>query len=177
MASINDILFTRLSSLGIHAQHRQTYSSNFGTFELEFSSAGLLQMHFLKQPIMEPNLGFQSAFMNWLAAFSQQSAEQQWSALAARGTEFQQTVWRSLLQIPLGKRVNYHHVAESIGRPKATRAVATALAANPICLLIPCHRVVPKAGGTGRYRWGDAIKQTLLTAEVKPGAALNHFFQ
>jgi len=61
-------------------------------------------------------------------------------------------------------------VARTIGKPKAVRAVARACATNPVCLVVPCHRVVPSTGGTGGYRWGNERKARLLAREQKrPG--------
>jgi AraC family transcriptional regulator of adaptative response/methylated-DNA-[protein]-cysteine methyltransferase len=84
-----------------------------------------------------------------------------------RGTAFQWRVWRALTRIPRGETRSYGEVARAIGRPKAVRAVARACATNPIALVVPCHRVVPRGGGVGGYRWGTAVKETLLKAEDK----------
>lgn len=81
------------------------------------------------------------------------------------GTPFQQAVWRELRSIPAGERRTYGEVATTIGRPGAARAVASACAANPAALVIPCHRVVRADGGLGGYRWGVERKRALLDAE------------
>jgi AraC family transcriptional regulator of adaptative response/methylated-DNA-[protein]-cysteine methyltransferase len=82
-----------------------------------------------------------------------------------RATAFQWKVWRALQRIPYGETRAYAEVAKSIGKPKAARAVARACASNPVALVVPCHRVVPSAGGTGGYRWGAERKERLLAAE------------
>jgi AraC family transcriptional regulator of adaptative response/methylated-DNA-[protein]-cysteine methyltransferase len=82
-----------------------------------------------------------------------------------RATAFQWKVWRALQRIPYGQTRAYAEVARSIGRPAAARAVARACATNPVCLVVPCHRVVPTNGGAGGYRWGTARKKQLLEAE------------
>ncbi|MEM7261109.1 MAG: methylated-DNA--[protein]-cysteine S-methyltransferase [Planctomycetota bacterium] len=87
------------------------------------------------------------------------------------GTEFQLTVWRALREIPPGETRTYSEVASMMGRPTAVRAVATACARNPLAVLIPCHRVVPSAGGTGQYRWGTTRKEELLEEEESLGSA------
>ena len=87
--------------------------------------------------------------------------------LDIRATAFQSSVWSALREIPLGSVQPYQHVAASIGHPRAHRAVARACAANPVALLIPCHRVVPKSGGDGGYRWGRERKAALLANERK----------
>jgi AraC family transcriptional regulator of adaptative response/methylated-DNA-[protein]-cysteine methyltransferase len=79
-----------------------------------------------------------------------------------KATAFQWKVWRALQRIPYGETREYREVARSIGQPSAVRAVARACATNPVALVVPCHRVVPAAGGTGGYRWGQARKQRLL---------------
>jgi AraC family transcriptional regulator of adaptative response/methylated-DNA-[protein]-cysteine methyltransferase len=87
--------------------------------------------------------------------------------LDVRGTAFQWRVWRALQQIPSGDTRSYSDVARAIGRPSAVRAVARACASNPVCLVVPCHRVVAKDGGLGGYRWGVARKARLLQSEKK----------
>ena len=84
-----------------------------------------------------------------------------------RATAFQWKVWRELQKIPVGETRAYSDVARAIGKPSAVRAVARACATNPVALVVPCHRVVPAAGGTGGYRWGTARKEKLLAAEAK----------
>lgn len=83
-----------------------------------------------------------------------------------RGTDFQKRVWDALMHIPAGHAVSYGTVAAFIGSPRAVRAVGTAVGANPISLLIPCHRVVQQSGKVENYGWGDAMKQELLKAET-----------
>jgi AraC family transcriptional regulator of adaptative response/methylated-DNA-[protein]-cysteine methyltransferase len=83
-----------------------------------------------------------------------------------RGTNFQITVWRALLKIPGGAIVSYTDIAQSIGKPEAVRAVANAVAQNPIAFLIPCHRVIRKTGALGGYRWGVARKKAMLAWEA-----------
>jgi AraC family transcriptional regulator of adaptative response/methylated-DNA-[protein]-cysteine methyltransferase len=82
-----------------------------------------------------------------------------------RATAFQWKVWRALQQIPYGETRAYADVARGIGKPRAVRAVARACATNPVCLVVPCHRVVPSAGGAGGYRWGTKTKERLLETE------------
>lgn len=82
-----------------------------------------------------------------------------------QGTAFQASVWRSLRKIPLGETRTYKDVAGALGRPGASRAVATACASNKIALLIPCHRVVGAQGRLAGYRWGLQRKAALLERE------------
>ncbi len=86
--------------------------------------------------------------------------------LDVRATAFQRRVWEALVAIPYGSTRTYAEVAQSIGQPTATRAVARACATNPAALVIPCHRVIRSDGGLGGYRWGLARKQKLLAQEA-----------
>src|SRR3954449_6392236 len=87
--------------------------------------------------------------------------------LDVQATAFQWQVWQALAAIPYGETRTYSQVASSIGMPTAVRAVARACATNPVALAIPCHRVVPAAGGHGGYRWGVARKKALLKVEER----------
>ena len=85
--------------------------------------------------------------------------------LHIKGTQFQFAVWNQLLNIPFAQTSTYKKIAENIGKPKATRAVGSAVGSNPISYLIPCHRVVRSDGGAGGYHWGLDIKQKMLFHE------------
>ena len=85
--------------------------------------------------------------------------------LDIRATAFQRRVWQELQKIPFGETRTYAQVAQAIGQPKATRAVARACATNPAALVIPCHRVVREDGDLGGYRWGVERKRSLLERE------------
>jgi AraC family transcriptional regulator of adaptative response/methylated-DNA-[protein]-cysteine methyltransferase len=86
--------------------------------------------------------------------------------LAVKGTNLQVNVWRALLQIPCGQVISYNQLAHAVSRPDAVRAVANAVAANPINMLIPCHRVLRANGEVGGYRGGTALKGELLAWEA-----------
>ncbi len=91
--------------------------------------------------------------------------------LDLRGTEFQRAVWDELCRIPFGATQSYRDVARAIGRPQAVRAVGTANGANPIPLIVPCHRVVATGGKLGGYGGGLDLKRRLLAMEqTEPGA-------
>ena len=79
-----------------------------------------------------------------------------------KGTNFQISVWKALLSIPDGYIVCYQDVASLLGNPKAYRAVASAIAKNPIAYLIPCHRVITKSGRIHQYHWGNTRKKAIL---------------
>jgi len=81
------------------------------------------------------------------------------------GTPFQESVWKEVEKIPYGKKVTYKTIAEAIGKPKAVRAVGTAVGSNPVCVISPCHRVIPTNGGLGGYAGGIEAKTFLLNLE------------
>ncbi|MCY1279591.1 Methylated-DNA--protein-cysteine methyltransferase [compost metagenome] len=85
--------------------------------------------------------------------------------LNARGTEFQRQVWQALVEIPYGYTTCYAELARRIGRPKAVRAVGAANGANPISIIVPCHRVIGRDGSLTGYAGGLARKEQLLRLE------------
>ena len=87
--------------------------------------------------------------------------------LDIQGTVFQHKVWQALRQIPPGATRTYREIAEALGQPTATRAVANACGANPVAVAVPCHRVVRTDGGLGGYRWGIERKRALLERELE----------
>lgn len=90
--------------------------------------------------------------------------------LLLRGTNFQLKVWEALLRVPAGSVVCYADLARAIAHPKAARAVGSAVAANRIALLIPCHRVIRESGETGEYRWQPERKLALIGHELAQAA-------
>ena len=95
-----------------------------------------------------------------------------------QGTDFQREVWEQLLSIPPGTTRSYLDIARAINRPKATRAVAQACGANPVAVVVPCHRVVMSDGSIGGYSGPPGVKQALLGTEAgwsspnSPGATV-----
>jgi AraC family transcriptional regulator of adaptative response/methylated-DNA-[protein]-cysteine methyltransferase len=87
-----------------------------------------------------------------------------------RGTNFQMKVWQALLAIPAGAAASYGDVGEMIGHPTASRAIGSAVGANPVAYLIPCHRVLRKSGALGGYRWGEGRKVAMLGLEAVAAA-------
>ncbi|MEM6588468.1 MAG: bifunctional helix-turn-helix domain-containing protein/methylated-DNA--[protein]-cysteine S-methyltransferase [Pseudomonadota bacterium] len=81
------------------------------------------------------------------------------------GAPFQIKVWEALLRVPSGHVTTYSEIAGAIGKPKAVRAVGTAVGRNPISLLIPCHRALRKSGELGGYHWGLPVKRAILAWE------------
>jgi AraC family transcriptional regulator of adaptative response/methylated-DNA-[protein]-cysteine methyltransferase len=97
---------------------------------------------------------------------SQRPREPRGITLHLRGTNFQMKVWEALLHLPAGTVTSYEALAEQVCSAKAARAVGNAVARNPVAYLIPCHRVLQKAGGFGNYRYGPARKKAILGWEM-----------
>jgi AraC family transcriptional regulator of adaptative response/methylated-DNA-[protein]-cysteine methyltransferase len=85
--------------------------------------------------------------------------------LDVRATAFQQRVWKALQAIPRGETRSYGSIAREIGKPTAVRAVGSAIGANPVAVVVPCHRAVRSDGSLSGYRWGTERKRKLLEAE------------
>lgn len=86
--------------------------------------------------------------------------------LHLRGTNFQIKVWESLVRVPAGRLTTYSQLAQAVGSPKAVRAVGSAVAGNPVALLIPCHRVIRSTGGFGNYHWRPERKAAIIGWEA-----------
>lgn len=86
--------------------------------------------------------------------------------LHLKGTDFQIKVWEALLKIPMGQLSTYGQIAATIDKPKASRAVGTAIGSNPIAFLIPCHRVIQSSGLIGQYHWGSTRKTAMIGWEA-----------
>ena len=100
-----------------------------------------------------------------LAAFGAADARLETAPLYLIGAPFQIKVWEALLRIPSGHVTTYSEIAQSIGNPRAVRAVGTAVGRNPVSWLIPCHRALRKSGGLGGYHWGLPVKRAMLAYE------------
>lgn len=93
--------------------------------------------------------------------------------LHLRGTDFQVKVWEALLRIPAGQLATYGDLARHIGKPAAARAVGTAIGANPVAYLIPCHRVIQGSGHIGGYMWGADRKAAIIGWEAAQGRGVD----
>ena len=99
---------------------------------------------------------------NALNIFTRDWKELDQVKLHLKGTDFQLKVWETLLKIPQGALSSYGGVAGAIGKPKASRAVGTAIGSNPVAYLIPCHRVIRRSGTIGNYMWGESRKTAII---------------
>lgn len=143
-------------------------STPTGTLEIQASAKGITRIVFtdspdkpvLSHPLLEQ---CKAEIKEYLAGQRQQFDV----ALDQQGTPFQQSVWKSLLEIPYGEVVSYRDIAEKINNPKAVRAVGAANGKNPISVIVPCHRVVGSNGSLTGYAWGLERKTWLLKHEAK----------
>lgn len=103
---------------------------------------------------------------NALYIFTQDWKKLNQIKLHVKGTDFQLKVWETLLQIPEGRLTTYGNIAERIQRPRASRAVGTAIGSNPVAFLIPCHRVIQSTGTLGGYMWGINRKTAIIGWEA-----------
>lgn len=87
--------------------------------------------------------------------------------IKTEGTAFQQRVWSELKKIPYGETISYQELAKRSGNPKAYRAAGSANGKNPVCIAVPCHRVIKTDGSIGGYAYGTEVKQQLLNLEKR----------
>lgn len=151
--------------------------SDFGKVFIALNSKGIMVLEFCDATEEELVQQFKS---NWSEAiltrddnkikqlteliFKNQTGQEHLN-LSLIGTPFQIKVWKALLSIPEGSLVSYSDLAQLIDNPKATRAVASAVARNPISVIIPCHRVIRNEGVIGQYHWGSERKAALIVNE------------
>jgi AraC family transcriptional regulator, regulatory protein of adaptative response / methylated-DNA-[protein]-cysteine methyltransferase len=153
------------------------YQTPFAEAFVVLSNQGIHCVHFLQQ---EDDFKFfkQQSQQQWPSACFRQDdskikskmdeaffGDSSLVGLALKGTAFQLKVWHALRSIPKGQLVCYQDMAQKIGQSTATRAVASAVAKNPIAYLVPCHRVIAKSGSFHYYRWGDALKKQIIQYE------------
>lgn len=149
--------------------------SSIGSIFLVASKKGLQGVFLEKQPVhLSKSLKEKNAVTNILADAAKQLEEY----FAGKrtdfdlpfdiaGTPFQKQVWKALSKIPYGKTVSYRDIAKKINNPKAVRAVGSANGKNPLCIIVPCHRVIAADGTLGGYSGGLDIKTKLLALENK----------
>nr|WP_299340153.1 methylated-DNA--[protein]-cysteine S-methyltransferase [Allomuricauda sp.] len=148
--------------------------SPFGNLIVASTSKGICHMAFeedettalnnLRQKF--PNATFQRKLdlmqQNALFIFQKDWNELSTIKLHLKGTDFQLKVWETLLRVPMGQLSTYGDIARQIEKPKASRAVGTAIGSNPVAFLIPCHRVIRSSGDIGGYMWGNTRKTAII---------------
>jgi AraC family transcriptional regulator of adaptative response/methylated-DNA-[protein]-cysteine methyltransferase len=160
------MLETPLGAMLIAATDRGVCFAQFGNSEEDLAKK--LQAEYAHAEIAPMEAPYHPDFAAWTGAISRYLSGERPNLnlpLDIRATAFQMRVWNYLQSIPSGDVQSYREVAAGIGRPGAARAVATAVARNPVALIIPCHRVIRDSGALGGYRWGLERKRTLLDIE------------
>ncbi len=152
------------------------YQSIFGEVLVGSTNKGICHLSFLEgeEPVQLLHNQFPKATIvpaeNEYHQMALKPLTNNWSSveqirLHLKGTPFQLKVWEALLKIPYGKAVTYSEIAQAVKNPKAVRAVGSAIGANPVAYLIPCHRVIQSTGAIGQYHWGKERKCALLGFE------------
>ena len=154
-----------LGAMAIAATHKGICFIHFG--EGADALKATVAQHFPNATLTEDDGPFNQWVREVTDAVSQGRMPDRNLPLDIRGTAFQQKVWQALRDIPNGKTATYSEVAQSIGKPKAARAVARACASNNLAVAIPCHRVIRADGDLSGYRWGTERKRALLERESK----------
>lgn len=176
-------IFILLQSIEIYTIYYQLYNTSYGNIIIASTDMGICYIGFhnsLEEGYIELqkrlykgiNLINETKDIHIQAIDAIKGQNQSPLIFHIKGTEFQLQVWRALLSIPRGETANYATIAELISKPKAFRAVGTAIAKNPIAILIPCHRIITKQGGIGNYHWGVDIKRDLLKEEKEKREAV-----
>ncbi|MBI3210846.1 MAG: methylated-DNA--[protein]-cysteine S-methyltransferase [Candidatus Solibacter usitatus] len=150
-----------------------TFASRFGPVLVAATARGVCAVRFGADALKElraefPKAALEEGLREWIdsvRAFIEGISATIDVPLDIRATDFQLRVWDYLRTIPRGETRSYAGVAAGIGQPTASRAVANACAANPVAMLIPCHRVVRGDGEPGGYRWGNGRKRRILEEE------------
>ncbi len=164
--------------------HYGVHETLFGKAFLAITERGICQLSFMDD---DNDVSLLSELKKkWTSAKIRESKEhtklvinsiftkekQQALSVHVQGTNFQINVWKALLKIPQGTLTTYGQLANLINNPKASRAVGTAVGANPVAYLIPCHRVIRSSGVIGEYRWGSTRKRSILSWEASLNTAL-----
>ncbi len=141
--------------------------TKLGTFRVQFSSRGIARLEFCKagskgQPAVNPPYNLKRQLQQYAAG---QLVRWKVPVDLSSGTEFQRKVWRALRTIPRGETRSYGWVAQKVGKPKASRAVGAACGANPVPVIVPCHRVIAGDGSIGGFGGGLPMKRRLLRSE------------
>ena len=147
--------------VGIHMDHR---------WVLKFSKKGLSGIYWNPEatepnPIQDHLININHETKNQLIEYFEGKRKIFSIPIDLQGTRFQLKVWNELIKIPYGTTTTYLEIAKRIGNPKAVRAVGTAIGKNPICIIIPCHRVISSDGSIGGYSGGVDNKKKLIYLE------------
>ena len=140
--------------------------SPIGNIRISADNAGLTELRFCEQPVSaETKNPIISNAVKQLQEYFAGNRQQFDLPLNAQGTDFQKSVWGKLLNVACGETASYGHIAQSLGKPTASRAVGAANGQNPISIIVPCHRIIGSSGKLTGYAGGLERKQWLLNHE------------
>ena len=145
--------------------------TDYGICGLAFADPGQEQTSFLDMRSRWPDATYVDDIPATAPVVSRIFDQTQWKSeqplrIVFIGTDFETSVWQTLLRIPMGRATTYSDIASHIGNAKASRAVGAAVGKNPISFVVPCHRVLGKSGGLCGYHWGLTRKQAILGWEA-----------
>lgn len=148
-------------------QYSKTIRTSCGYLQITANNTALIICRFIDKntKINTPHSPILEEAQKQLTAYLQGKLKKFDLPLATDGTEFQKKVWRALLKIPYGETRSYQDIAADINHPNAARAVGNANGKNPLCIFIPCHRVICASGDIGGYSGGVRYKEKLLAVE------------
>jgi methylated-DNA-[protein]-cysteine S-methyltransferase len=145
------------------------YESPLGTLEVVCTEVGISEINFVREPRAEPPAELPPMLKECLTQLCEyfEGKRRNFSVKLdlRRGTPFHREVWKLVQAIPYGRTRCYSTIAETLGRPHASRAVGQANGRNPLPIIIPCHRVIGKDGGLTGYAYGLEVKEMLLALE------------
>ncbi len=149
---------TPVGSMGIVVSERGLHSISWGSFDYKKLQATGARLEDDHHPLLQKTaVQLSEYFRGERKDFD--------VPLDSQGTPFQKTVWHALTEIPFGATISYRQLAERVGKPTSFRAVAQAVGANPIAIVVPCHRVIGSDGSLTGFAGGLEAKKTLLTLE------------
>lgn len=144
----------------------ENLNTPLGVMEVQASDIAVMSIYFVDQEQPENPNKITSQAKQQLIEYFSGDREQFNLPLSAKGTDFQQTVWKALSTIDFGKTCSYSDIANQINNPKAVRAVGAANGKNPLTIVVPCHRVIGSNGTLTGYASGTERKQWLLNHEA-----------
>lgn len=147
--------------------HHQTIDSPLGPVSITASASGVRSLYFMPATAPDQPNALTRQCAEELKGYFSGTLQRFTTPLDQQGTDFQCKVWQALLEIPYGQVASYRDIANSIGQPKAVRAVGAANGRNPISIIVPCHRVIGANGSLTGYAGGLERKQYLLQLEAQ----------
>lgn len=143
-----------------------TFKTEFGLLKIEVENNAVVTMRIDNSvPVAAPQSPFMKEVFLQLEDYFLGKRRDFNFPIRMEGTPFQQAVWRELMKIPYGETISYQELAKRVGKEKASRAVGNANGRNPICIVVPCHRVVRANGDLGGYAYGVEMKKKLISIE------------